>query len=142
MQQSDHRTAKVCSLIHTFFCWSKLLALATTWDTKDFPFNSVLSKYLKIFWGPSNGYFLFLKNKPSFCSGSCDEIHVRKKLQNKTSLKYLNFLETHLTQNTFETSLASFWNCLETHLKHLWTSLRYTYLKLPWITIGGIWEHP
>ena len=28
-------------------------------------------------------------NKPSFCSGSCDEIHARSKLQNKTSLNTL-----------------------------------------------------
>ena len=27
-------------------------------------------------------------NKPSFCSGSCDEIHARTKLQNKTKLKH------------------------------------------------------
>ena len=40
-----------------------------------------------------------IQNKPSFCSGSCNEIHARRKLQNKTSLKYLNFLETHLTLN-------------------------------------------
>ena len=26
----------------------------------------------------------FEKNKPSFCSGSCDEIHATTKLQNKT----------------------------------------------------------
>ena len=44
-----------------------------------------------------------IRNKPSFCSGSCDEIHVRRKLQNKTSLQYLNFLDTHLKQNTLET---------------------------------------
>ena len=29
------------------------------------------------------------KNKPSFCSGSCNEIHARTKLQNKTSLNSL-----------------------------------------------------
>ena len=27
------------------------------------------------------------KNKPSFCTGSCDEIHATSKWQNKTSLK-------------------------------------------------------
>ena len=77
-------------------------------------------------------------NKPSFCSGSCNEIHARRKLQNKTSLKYLNFLETQLTQNTLETSLKSFRNCLETYLKHLWT-----FLDTPtWSSLGGIWEQP
>ena len=35
------------------------------------------------------------RNKPSFCSGSCDKIHATKKLQNKTSLKdSWNTLET------------------------------------------------
>ena len=28
-----------------------------------------------------------IKNKPSFCSGSCDEIHAATKLKNKISLK-------------------------------------------------------
>ena len=55
----------------------------------------------------------FKSNKPSFCLDSCDEIHARRKFQNKTSLKYLNLLETHLTQNTLETSLKAF----ETALK-------------------------
>ena len=64
------------------------------------------------------------KNKPSFCSGSCNEIHARKKLQNKTSLKNSwntlenfnwNFLETHLTLSlkTLETFFKCLWNCLE-----------------------------
>ena len=34
-----------------------------------------------------------VEHKPSFCSGSCDEIHARRKLQNKTSLKYVTFLD-------------------------------------------------
>ena len=35
-----------------------------------------------------------VKNKPYFCSGSCDEIHATTKLQNKT---HWNILETPLT---------------------------------------------
>ena len=88
---------------------------------------------------------LSLENKPSFCSGSCDEIQARSKLQNKTSLNTLwktleaffssNFLETHLTLplNTLETFLICLWNYLETPLKHSFTSLRYhwCYLESP-----------
>ena len=36
----------------------------------------------------TKGAMLLPKNKPSFCSGSCNEIHARTKSQNKTSLKH------------------------------------------------------
>ena len=60
----------------------------------------------------------FYENMPAFYSGSCNEIHARTKLQNKTSLKYFwnaletlwNFLETHMTFS----SLKHLRNCLAT----------------------------
>ena len=74
------------------------------------------------------------KNKPSFCSGSCYEIHAKTKWQNKTSLKH--------SSNTLDTSLECFWNCLQTPINLPWntleTSLKHpeiclgTSLKLPW----------
>ena len=45
--------------------------------------NQYLNKGMKVLeWYES------VNNKPSFCSGSCGEIHATTKLQNKTSLKY------------------------------------------------------
>ena len=70
--------------------------------------NKLGTKIIELFFRQ-----VYRKNKPSFCSGSCGEIHARRKLQNKTSLKYFNFLETQLTLNTLETSLK---NSLETPL--------------------------
>ena len=36
----------------------------------------------------TNDVINYAIKKPSFCSGSCDEIHAKTKSQNKTSLKH------------------------------------------------------
>ena len=94
--------------------------------------------YQELFWGPRLGlapdfYSSPVQsralvsplrdklNKPSFCSGSCDEIHATK-LQKKLNLK------------TLDTSLKLFmkfyWNTLDTFFKCPWNFLK-TSLKLP-----------
>ena len=62
------------------------------------------------------------KNKPSFCSGSCDEIHA-------TTFCEI-FLKHKLFVNTLKTSLKHPWNFLETPLK-LSLDVFETALKLP-----------
>ena len=100
-------------------------------------------------------------NKPSFCSGSWDEIHATTKLQNKTSLKhswntletfFWKVLETNLTLywNNLETSLKGLWNYLETHFELLLDALesplnhhwRFLGISLPWITLKSSVKHP
>ena len=77
-----------------------------------------------------------LVNKPSFCSGSCDECHAHE-----TFLKHLeSFLETSLKHsgNTLnhETPLKHPWNFLfhETFMKHPWIIFEIP-LKLPQNTL-------
>ena len=74
-----------------------------------------------------------LKNKPSFCSGSCNEIHATTLLQWKI---YWNILETplKLPRNIFWTSfrypgisLEPPWMSLRTPSIFLKTSLKYTW---------------
>ena len=89
-------------------------------------------------------YLSWIKNKPSFCSGSCNEWHVATKLQNKSSLKhskntlhfFWKFLETRVTLslNTLETSSKQFWNSLETTFEFLLDTLE-THMK-------GLLKHP
>ena len=57
------------------------------WDQKILGPKKIQQKdfWVKKMLGPKNVYVLFLSffpNKLSLCLGSCDEIHVRKKLQN------------------------------------------------------------
>ena len=94
--------------------------------------GKTLNTRQKIFCGP----LAHSVNKPSFCSGSCDEIHDTTKLQNRTSLKdFWNFLWYFLDTffNTLESSLKHLWNCLETPFELLWDTL-----KIPWITFQGL----
>ena len=82
-------------------------------------------------------------NKPSFFSGSCDEIHATK-LQKIIHLKNLdtsflwNFVETHfaLSLNTLEPSLKHLWNCLETTFNFSYIPRRSleSPLKVSWNT--------
>ena len=62
-------------------------------------------------------------HKPSFCSGSCVEIHAGTKLQNKTSLIH--------SWNTLDTLFKIFLNTHDTLFKHPWTFLRmfWNYLE-------------
>ena len=73
---------------------------------------------------------MFTKNKPSFCSGSCDEIRATKNLSNKTSLKHSwNTLEAFVqivlkhTNTFFETSSKHLWTCLNSLLTPFTRSL-------------------
>ena len=118
--------------------------------------NHIMIKIIKLFWSfrthnfppvtkrrTSPGSLLkslnlphrafYCKNKPSFCSGSCDEIHAN--LSNKTSLKHswntikLSFSNSLLTPSELfkiplnhpliflETTLQLPWNALRTSLK-------------------------
>ena len=85
--------------------------------------SKLVHNFLKIFSWFAHNFF----NKPSFCSGNCDEIHVRRKLESKTSLKHWNFLETHLpfSLKFLETSFQTFWNCIEKPLKYHLIFFRY-----------------
>ena len=98
-------------------------------------------------------YLSWIKNKPSFCSGSCNEWHVATKLQNKSSLKhskntlhfFWKFLETRVTLslNTLETSSKQFWNSLETTFEFLLDTLETHMkglLKHPSIFLGTSWN--
>ena len=80
------------------------------------------------------------KNKPSFCSGSCDEIQSTTKLQNKLHWKILETpvnLFMKFSWNTLESSLKHFWNYFETPFELLLDTL-----KLPWITLKGLSGNP
>ena len=62
-----------------------------------------------------------LTNKPSFCSGSCDEIHATK-VQKKLHLKILD--------TPLEIFIKFSWNTLHIFFKHPWNFLK-TFMKLP-----------
>ena len=78
---------------------------------------------------PNVGQSVCPWNKPSFCSGSCDEFMLQQNCKTKihwtileTPLKLLmnfswNTLDTFF--NTLESSLKHLWNCLETPFKLL-----------------------
>ena len=104
-------------------------------------------------------------NKPSFCSGSCDDWHTTTTKQTfferllicfkpplKSSLKDVrNTLETSLTSlkypwNYIEKPLylpwnTHHWNFLEISVKLIWNLLE-TCLKLAWITLETYLKHP
>ena len=87
-----------------------------------------------------------LKNKPSFCSGSCDEWHATMNFQKQNNLEtpsqelytfikhFRNFLENQLKLpwnnpwNPLETPLEL---CLKGHLTLVWITCE-TLLKYPW----------
>ena len=60
-------------------------------------FGHIRLKIILTMYGFNISFFfcIFRQHKPFLCSGSCDEIHPRTKLQNKTSLKdSWNYIET------------------------------------------------
>ena len=76
---------------------------------------------------------LYKLNKPSFCSGSCDEIQATIKLQKL----HWNILENswNFIWNILGTHLSLSVNTLKTFLKHPWNFLLQTPFKLSWNTI-------
>ena len=88
------------------------------------------------------------RNKHSFCSGSCDEIHATSNLSNKTSLKHswntfkLFFKFYWNTLKLFGASSKRLWNCLQTPFYHPLNFLRWNPLKLPVNTLKTSLKHP
>ena len=77
------------------------------------------------------------RNKPSFCSGSCDEWHAKKTFKNRTTLKHphksfkLSLNTLTFSWNFLETSMKDLWNFYERSLKLLWKILE-TSMRDPW----------
>ena len=84
-------------------------------------------------------------NKPSFCSGSCDEWHATVSFQKhnnlETLLQKLKTLETVFNHpwKTLETPLISPWNFLRRPWNFFETPLKLL-LKLPGISMKSSWN--
>ena len=128
-----------------------------------------IENYCATFWikFKKESPLIWRENKPSLCSGSCDEIHATTKSQNKTYLKlflkfslytldtFLNTRETsvkHLPWNSHETIFELLLDTLEAPVNHpgkslgaplnlAWNTLKIS-LKPLWHTFETFLKHP